>query len=77
MKQIYDCLDRFYTQQKPLKAKWQAKRHQENGHLYLFHYHHLVLVYDDKVHKVLYQWWEVPTDKRGLDAALAYFENKK
>lgn len=45
--------------------------------MYLYHYHHIVLVYDTDNHQVQYQWWERPADKRGLDAALAYLKERK
>lgn len=76
MKQINDCLDRFFANKKPLKAKWQARWHNEYEHIMiLFHYQHVVLVYDTKEHHILKEWWEVPTDKRGLDAAKEYLKN--
>jgi hypothetical protein len=73
MKQIDVCLDRHFTGQLPLKAKWQARWHKDHSHmLILFHYQHVVLIYDTIAKKVEYEWWEVPTDKRGLDAAKEY-----
>lgn len=77
MKQINDCLDRFFENKPPLKKKWLPITHDNYPNcLILFHYHHLVLVYDLNEKKPLYQWWELPTDKRGLDAALDYLKNK-
>ena len=72
MKQIDDCLNRFFTQQKPLKKKWQAVKQNETL-VYLFHYQHLVLVYDCIEAKVIYEWWEKQADKRGLDSAKEWF----
>lgn len=77
MKQIDECLDRFFSGMSPLKRKWQARWHKEHNHIMiLFHYQHVVLVYDTKEKKSLKEWWEVPTDKRGLDAAKEYLKNK-
>lgn len=78
MKQMNDCLDRFFEGRTPLKAKWQARWHKDYSHIMiLFHYQHVVLVYDTAEQKVLHEWWEVPTDKRGLDAAKEYLAKKE
>jgi len=78
MKQMNDCLDRFFAGQKPLKAKWQARWHKDYSHIMiLFHYQHVVLVYDTHNQEILKEWWEVPTDKRGLDAAKEYLAKKE
>lgn len=75
MKQIEECLERFFYDKKPLKKKWQARSHPENEDIFLlFHYHHLVLVVDLSVGKILKEWWELPADKRGLDAAKKYLK---
>jgi hypothetical protein len=72
-----ECLNRFFNGVKPLKAKWQARWHPDYSHvMVLFHYHHRVLVYDTENRKILEEWWELPTDKRGLDAAKEYLKNK-
>lgn len=77
MKQMNDCLDRFFSDQKPLKAKWQARWHKDYPHvMILFHYQHVVLVFDTEKKTFEHEWWEVPTDKRGLDAAKEYLKNK-
>lgn len=77
MKQIDTCLDRHFSGQKPLKAKWQARWHHENPDvLILFHYQHVVLLANMKTKDIIYEWWEVPTDKRGLDAAKDYLKKK-
>jgi hypothetical protein len=36
-----------------------------------------VLVYDVENKKVLKEWWELPTDKRGLNAAKEYLRKKE
>lgn len=71
MKQIDTCLSRFFAGDRPLKMKWFACQRPNTNEpiLYLFHYHHLVLVYDFKHSIVLYEWWEREADKRGLDSA--------
>lgn len=80
MKQIKECLDRVFQGTPPLKSKkWKAFVGHWLGknpnHLFVFHYHHLVLVYDTMEHKVLYEWWERSADKRGLDSAKEYLSN--
>lgn len=77
MKQINECLDRFFENQNPLKKKWQARWHPDQKNvMMLFHYHHLVLAFDVENKKVLYQWWELMADKRGLESAKRYLEEK-
>lgn len=79
MKQIDEALNRFFENKKQLKQKWIAIKHIEDNkdHLLLYHYQHLVLVVDLKNYSIQYEWWECPTDKRGLDAAKIYIENKR
>jgi hypothetical protein len=75
MKQIDVCLNRFFNGEKPLKVKWQARRHNEfNNILILYHYHHLVLIYDLEKNVIVREWWELPADKRGLEAAKDYLQ---
>lgn len=88
MKQIQDCLDRVINKQKPIDSrKWKAFRgdwiwasrepiQDKENHIVLYHYHHLVLVYNLKTNEVVFEWWEKPADKRGLDAAKEYLNNK-
>jgi hypothetical protein len=58
MKQMDVCLNRFFNGEKPLKAKWQARWHPEQpGIMILFHYHHLVLVYEVNEQKIIKEWW--------------------
>lgn len=68
MKQMDDCLTRFFTNQRPLKKKWFAGRADEETFV-LYHYHHLVMIYNFKYDQILYEWWERDADKRGLDSA--------
>jgi len=72
MKQIDECFDRHFAGKKPLAKKWQVRRIEHC--LFLFHYHHKVLVYDTREKRVAFQWWEKPADKRGLDAAKEYLK---
>lgn len=74
MKQIDECLDRFFDGRPRLKKKYQAVEHENC--LYLFHYQHLVLVFHLHTYEFLHEWWELPTDKRGLDAAKAYLTKR-
>jgi hypothetical protein len=74
MKQIDTCLDRFFNNLPPLKHKWQAIR--KDNELHLYHYHHLILIASLPDLTIKYKWYECRTDKRGLDAALQYLENK-
>ncbi|SFJ64536.1 hypothetical protein SAMN02799624_05348 [Paenibacillus sp. UNC496MF] len=77
MKQIQECLDRLFAGQAPIKQKWQARLPADPPQtLFLFHYHHLVLVYDLSVNRPIYRWWEKQADKRGLDSALIYLEQR-
>lgn len=82
MKQIDECLTRAFNNKEPLASKkWKAfigtdkKTHCRV--LILFHYHHLVLRYNLDVHEVKYEWWEKPADKRGLDSAKAWLEERR
>lgn len=75
MQQIENCIDRALRGEKPLAHKYKAIVN-EVGLLYLYHYHHLLLIYNTLLHEAIYQWHETPTDKRGLEAALKYLETK-
>ena len=76
MKQMNECLDRFFKRLKPdSKKKWQA--HRRNNLLLLYHYSHYVLGYDTEKNTIFHEWWEYPADKRGLEAAKEYLERRK
>lgn len=81
MKQIKEALDRAFENKQPLKKKWKAfiewQQDKQTYYLYIFHYHHLILVYDIKVQKSIYEWWERKADKRGLMAAKKYLEERQ
>ncbi|MGF0347734.1 hypothetical protein ACQR3P_29260 [Rhodococcus sp. IEGM1300] len=80
MKQITECLDRAFQKKPPLNKKWRAQimhlKDYPHPVLIVMHYHHLSLLYCIERRKPLHTWWEKPTDKRGLDAALDYLENR-
>ena len=80
-KAVQEVFDRYFNMKKPLKSKWQigTTLDKQDGRSYLcfYHYHHLLLMYDLKENVVRYQWWEKPTDKRGLDSALLILEQRK
>lgn len=80
MKQITECLDRVFNNQRQLKKKWIPfiiwHEEDQRNYLFLYHYHHLVLVYDLRDHDILLEWHEKPADKRGLDSAKKYLEEK-
>lgn len=81
MKQMDECLDRVFSFQHPAPSKkWKAFRGAWLGEkpnlILLYHYHHLVMVYDSTANEILHEWWEKPTDKRGLDAAKEYLNKK-
>lgn len=73
MKQINECLTRAFEGQRPKpSAKWKAAivdQYPEGDMLYLFHYHHRVLVYSLDKARVVYEWSERPADRRGLNSA--------
>lgn len=80
MKQIDIALSRAFDKQPPLgSAKWKAFIQYLAGDpiLYLYHYHHRVLVYDIYGEKILSEWWEKPADKRGLDSAKLWLEDRE
>lgn len=68
-----ECLERFFQGKDPLNKKWRAYG-SHNRYMWLMHYHHVVLGYDFQEKKVIHQWYERPTDKRGLDAALEFLK---
>lgn len=78
MKQIRECVDRALKGDPPLRKKWRAQVLHVKDYpfpvLVLMHYHHLVLLYCVERSKVLYSWHELPTDKRGHDAAITYLD---
>lgn len=78
MKQIDECLDRHFDGKPPLNKKWKAiqQLHLGKNLLCVFHYHHLVVVYDPDTKEILHEWAELPTDKRGLDAIKEYLNKR-
>jgi hypothetical protein len=77
MKQINMVLDRHFEAKPPLSHKWGViKCPTHTNAIRLYHYHHLILIYDLDAETSLYQWWEKRADKRGLDAALLYLKER-
>lgn len=88
MKQIQQCLDKAIDNKMPAASKkWKAFRgnmiwadsedvEDKEEHIILYHYHHLVLVYNLKTNEPIFEWYEKPTDKRGLDAAKEYLNKR-
>lgn len=79
MKQIHSAMGRATGGQKPLQSsKWKAfldwNQPGQTYFLHLYHYQHLILVYDLWGRKLLYEWHEKPADKRGLDSAKAWLK---
>jgi hypothetical protein len=72
MKQIEQALQRYFDKQLHRPSdKWKVISTFPGHHIVrLYHYHHLVLMYDTRNQIVIYQWFEKPTDLRGLIDAL-------
>lgn len=73
-KQVDDCISRCLAQQPPIPGH-KLSATLATGFLTLHHYHHKLLVYDLAQRKPLHEWWEKPTDRRILTAALAYLQD--
>jgi hypothetical protein len=79
MKQVDACMDRAFQEKNQNNTKWRAFIHEErNGlkYLLLIHYQHAILIYDLTAQQIHYSFWECPTDKRGLNAAIEYLRTK-
>lgn len=75
MKQIDECLNRHFEGKRPLLGKkWQVRGDEIS--IVLFHYHHRIMICDLKRKKIKFEWWQVPADKRGLEAAKKYLVEK-
>merc|ERR1712107_213155 len=74
-KQVDECLSRCLARQQPLPGH-KLSAFLDNNLLTLNHYHHKLLVYDLQHHRPVHEWWEKPTDRRILGAALAYLEQE-
>jgi hypothetical protein len=72
MKQIEQALQRYFDKKLARPSdKWKALPTLTAPHiLCLYHYQHPVLIYDTRTQIVIYQWFEKPTDLRGLINAL-------
>ncbi|WDI05034.1 hypothetical protein PUW25_26050 (plasmid) [Paenibacillus urinalis] len=75
MKQIEECFDRYFDNMSPLKKKWQIVDAPGNS-LWLFHYHHLILVFNKTTREIIHEWAETSADKRGLRAAKEYLTRR-
>jgi hypothetical protein len=77
MKQIKKIFDRFFNNQHPIKHKIQVRWFDDTKNfLILFHYHHVLLIYDIKKNESIYEWYEVKTDKAILDASKKYLNDR-
>lgn len=73
-KALFDQLDRALSNRKLLKNKWTPII--KGDYIYVYHYHHLLFVYDLKLKSVLYEGQNMilkPTDKRGITNCKRYF----
>lgn len=81
LKSVQEVFDRYFSLKKPIKSKWRVTTmlDRRDGRTYIcfYHYHHLLLMYDLRDGVARYQWWEKPTDKRGLDSALIILNQRK
>ncbi|WP_067923755.1 hypothetical protein [Alicyclobacillus shizuokensis] len=79
LQQLHEAIDRFFKGFEPRKRKWKALpgRYLSQPVLSLYHYQHLVLVWDLEDWMPLYTWWQTQTDKRGLDAAISYLQQEE
>lgn len=72
-KGVRDVIERFLNQKRPLKSKWAFQTYYDpfkGSYLVLTHYHHTLLVINPKTKLIAFQWWEKPTDLRGLQSAV-------
>lgn len=79
-KGVREVIERFLNKQRPLKSKWMIQTYYDayNGQYLVFtHYHHTLLVINPKTKLIIYQWWEKPTDLRGLQSAVLVLKEKK
>jgi hypothetical protein len=73
---IDNTLSRLFKGLPQLPVKWRA--FIRNNELHVYHYHHLVIIYDLKTKIYKHTWWELPADKRGLESCKIWLrENNK
>ncbi len=75
MKQIEEMFGRFIVDRPRLKKKWQMGYTIHNGipTIIFFHYHHLIAIYTPQ--GLVYEWYETPTDLRGLNEIKKYMSS--
>ena len=74
-KALCEQLDRVLSNRKLLKNKWTPIIKGE--YIYVYHYHHLLFVYDLILKHVVYEGQNMvlkPTDKRGIKNCKLYFK---
>lgn len=78
-KGVRTIVERFIYNEPPLKSKWAMNYSTDvSGRQYLFtHYQHVLLVVNPRTKLITYQWWEKPTDLRGLQSAVLVLKEKK
>lgn len=81
MSQIHEALWRAVNSKRVLRKKWKAflytDEYENNKVVALFHYHHLVMIYDVANDIEIFAWYQVNADKRGLDSARIWFKRYK
>lgn len=81
MVQIHEALWRAVNSKSVLRKKWKAflytDGYENKKVVALFHYHHLVMVYDLESDVEVFAWHERQADKRGLVSARVWFEKYK
>jgi hypothetical protein len=76
-KQLYEQIDRVLSNKTLLKNKWTPII--RNDYIFIYHYHHLIFIYDLKLKTSLYEGQNMilkPTDIRGINNCKLYFKNK-
>lgn len=78
MKQINNMLDRYFEGKSQLKTKWHCHNDKLNNVevLKVYHYQHLITVIRLSDNKIIHEYYECPTDLRGLNSIKEYFNNK-
>ncbi|GAK43496.1 hypothetical protein TCA2_5994 [Paenibacillus sp. TCA20] len=75
MKQINECFDRFFNNKLPLKKRWYIVD-APGDNIWLFHYTHLILVFNKTTKEIIHEWSSTAADKRGLKAAKDYLTRR-
>lgn len=72
MKTLKTQIDRAIKGKKPLKNKWHAYLMEDRKEIYVFHYQHLIHVFNYRINKTVFRWYETRTDKRGFNFSHNY-----